>query len=240
MFVRQGKKRTARHNLQIASLLSFVAGLVSVTGFLAVAQLTTNVTGHFAFLVDEVYNLDSWRSLIYFLYIIFFLAGSFASNFAIEVISRRDSDYVYVIPTFIESLILLFLGIFGKYMLPENPDFIACVLLFAMGAQNALVTRISNAVVRTTHLTGLFTDLGIELSQLFFYRDITSKTQLTKIIKLRLTIISFFFIGGIIGGIAYTKLGLYTLIIGSISLVLGIVYDNIKLKLRLLQKKIRY
>ena len=39
--------------------------------------------------------------------------------------------------------------------------------MFAMGLQNALVTKISNATVRTTHLTGLFTDLGIELSQLF-------------------------------------------------------------------------
>lgn len=239
MFVRQGKKRTARHNLQIASLLSFVAGLVSVTGFLAVAQLTTNVTGHFAFLVDEVYKLNPWHSLVYFLYILFFLAGSFTSNFAIEKISRRDSNYVYIIPTFVESLILFFLGIFGKYLLPENPHLIACILLFAMGAQNALVTRISNAVVRTTHLTGLFTDLGIELSQLFFYKDKDSREELTKIIKLRLIIISFFFIGGIIGGIAYTKMGLYTLILGSVTLILGIIYENIKLKLRLLQKKIR-
>lgn len=239
MFIRQGKQRTARHNLQIATLLSFVAGLVSVTGFLAVGELTTNVTGHFAFLVDEVYNLNPWHSLVYFLYIFFFLAGSFVSNFAIETISRRDSNYVYIIPALVESLILLVLGIFGKYMLPEHADLIACVLLFAMGAQNALVTRISNAVVRTTHLTGLFTDLGIELSQLFFYKDSHSKEKLIKIIKLRLIIISFFFIGGIIGGIAYLKLGLYTLIIGSVILIIGIIYENIKIKIGMLKNKIR-
>ena len=42
-----------------------------------------------------------------------------------------------------------------------------------MGLQNALVTKVSQSVVRTTHLTGLFTDLGIELSQLFFYRKMS-------------------------------------------------------------------
>jgi uncharacterized membrane protein YoaK (UPF0700 family) len=45
-------------------------------------------------------------------------------------------------------------------------------MLFAMGMQNAMVTKISQSIVRTTHLTGLFTDLGIELSQLFFYKKI--------------------------------------------------------------------
>lgn len=59
------------------------------------------------------------------------------------------------------------IGIFGSNLMLENSNIIAFYLLFAMGLQNALVTKISNATVRTTHLTGLFTDLGIELSQLF-------------------------------------------------------------------------
>ncbi|WP_366069051.1 hypothetical protein [Flavobacterium sp.] len=54
MFRHQGKTRTAKNNLQIASLLSSVAGIVYVAGFLSVQKLTTNVTGHFAFFVDEV------------------------------------------------------------------------------------------------------------------------------------------------------------------------------------------
>jgi hypothetical protein len=55
MFTHQGNKRTPSHNLQIASLLSFVAGIVNVCGFLSVQRLTTNVTGHFAFFVDEIF-----------------------------------------------------------------------------------------------------------------------------------------------------------------------------------------
>jgi uncharacterized membrane protein YoaK (UPF0700 family) len=240
MFIHQGKKRTSKHNLQIASLLSFVAGIVNVTGFLAVAKLTTNVTGHFAFFIDEVFKLNFWQSFIYFLFIFFFFFGSFSSSFLVELLSRKNENYIYIIPTSIESLILLLIAVFGRNLVIENPNLIACSLLFAMGLQNSLVTRISNATVRTTHLTGLFTDLGIELSQLFFYREPESKNKLFASIKLRLTIISFFFIGGIVGGVFYFKIGLAVLLIGSVSLILGIIYDNIKLKIKLIQRKYRH
>lgn len=239
MFIHQGKKRTSKHNLQIASLLSFVAGIVNVAGFLAVAKLTTNVTGHFAFFVDEIFKLNFWQSFIYFLYIFFFFLGSFTSSYIVEIVTRRNENYVYIIPTSIESLILLLIAIFGKNSISENPNLISCSLLFAMGLQNSLVTRISNATVRTTHLTGLFTDLGIELSQLFFYREKESREKLLSSVKLRLTIISFFFIGGIIGGIFYSKIGLLVLLIAAFSLVLGIVFDNIRLRIKWLQKKYR-
>ena len=111
MFKHQGKTRTLKHNLRIASLLSFVAGIVNVAGFLAVQRLTTNVTGHFAFFVDEVFKLHFWEGFIYFLFIFFFFLGSFVSNFLEELISRKNSNYIYVIPTIIESLILFFIVI---------------------------------------------------------------------------------------------------------------------------------
>ena len=69
MFRHQGKTRTLNHNLKVASLLAFVAGLVNVVGFLAVQRLTTNVTGHFAFFVDEFFKLDFLKAFIYLLYI---------------------------------------------------------------------------------------------------------------------------------------------------------------------------
>src|SRR3954464_5950022 len=102
MFRHKGTARTLKHNLSIASLLSFVAGIVNVAGFLAVQRLTTNVTGHFAFFVDEIFKLNFWNGFIYFLYIFFFLAGSFVSNFIVEIVSKADR-YIYIIPIVIES-----------------------------------------------------------------------------------------------------------------------------------------
>jgi len=239
MFRHQGKTRTLNHNLGIASLLSFVAGIVNVAGFFAVQRLTTNVTGHFAFFVDEIFKLNFWQGFIYFLYIFFFFLGSFTSNFLIELISRKDNQYVYVVPALAECLILFVIGFWGQVLIFKNPNSIAFSLLFAMGLQNSLVTTISNASVRTTHLTGLFTDLGIELSQLFFYREKEQKRKIISSISLRLTIISFFFTGGITGGILYSRVGLHSLIFAAVTLVLGLIYNDIKFRIILLRRKFK-
>lgn len=240
MFTHQGNKRTSSHNLQIASLLSFVAGIVNVASFLAIQRLTTNVTGHFAFFVDEVFKLNFWEAFVYFLYIFFFFLGSFSSSLLVEYITRKNSNYTYSVPTAIEAFILLSIAIFGKQLITDNPNIIAFVLLYAMGLQNSLVTRISNAVVRTTHLTGLFTDLGIELSQLFFYHEISSRAKLFISIKLRLTIISFFFLGGIVGGVFYMEMGLHVLLFAVLTLFGGLIFDSMKLRVLRLKRKFRH
>ncbi len=239
MFRHQGKTRTLSHNLKIASLLSFVAGIVNVGGFLAVQRLTTNVTGHFALFVDEVFKLNFWQGFIYFLYIFFFFLGSFVSGTLTGLTARKNERFIYAAPVIIESTILLFIGILYSGLVENNPDVIAFSLLFAMGLQNSLVTTISKAAVRTTHLTGLFTDLGIELSQLFFYKSDEHKRKLTSSIKLRLTIISFFFLGGIAGGILHSKINLHALIVASLLLITGLIYDNIKFRVIQLKRKYR-
>ena len=232
MFTHKGKTRTLTHNLRIASLLSFVAGIVNVAGFLAVQKLTTNVTGHFAFFVDEVFKQNFWEAINYFLYILFFFLGSFFSNFSIELMSKINDRLIYRIPVVAESLILISVAIFGQEIISKAPNILAYSLLFAMGLQNSLVTTISNATVRTTHLTGLFTDLGIELSQLFFYKLKEQKDKLYSSIKLRLTIISFFFLGGLLGGIFYSTINLDVLTFAGLFLLIGLIYDDIKLKLK--------
>ncbi|MCL9770304.1 DUF1275 domain-containing protein [Flavobacterium sp. HXWNR69] len=231
MFRHKGKTRTLKHNLRIATLLSFVAGIVNVGGFLAVQRLTTNVTGHFAFFVDEMLKLNFWMGFIYFLYIFFFFLGSFTSNLIVEIITKKNDRLIYIIPTIIETVILLLLAVFGQFLVEKNPNLLACTLLFSMGLQNSLVTKISNSTVRTTHLTGLFTDLGIELSQLLFYKEKEQRKKLFASIKLRFTIITFFFWGGILSGVLYSSLQLYVLAIAAAILLLGIFYDDLKFKI---------
>ncbi len=237
MFAHKGKTRTNRHNLGLASLLSFVAGLVNVVGFMAVAKLTTNVTGHFAFFIDEAFNLKFQQAFHTALYIFFFFFGAFFSNCMVEIYSRLRENLIYVVPTILEAAILFFIGIFGVNLIKSNPDIIAFCLLFAMGMQNSLVTSISHSVVRTTHLTGLFTDMGIEFSQLFFYHNSENRSKLIKSIKLKLTIISLFFLGGVTGGILYKDFGVKTLMLGSMILLIGLVYDFIKIRILLLKRK---
>ena len=231
MFLHKGNTRTLTHNLRVASLLSFVAGIVNVAGFLAVQKLTTNVTGHFAFFVDEIFKLNFWAGLNYFLYILFFFLGSFCSNLLIEIISRVNDKLIYRIPVIIEIVILVSAALSGHILIIKAPNILAYALLFAMGLQNSLVTTISSAAVRTTHLTGLFTDLGIELSQLLFYKLKEQREKLYSSIKLRITIISFFFLGGLAGGILYSAIHLYVLIGAASVLLIGLIYDDITNKI---------
>lgn len=230
MFRHQGNTRNALHNLQIATLLSFVAGSVNVAGFLSVARLTTNVTGHFAFLIGDVYNSNWQEAGLYLAFLLFFLLGAFSSTSIVEFVRRRDEQHMYLIPALLEAIVLLTVGFFGSYLLAWKPEMIAFSLLFAMGLQNALVTKVSQAVVRTTHLTGLFTDLGIELSQLFYYKRAKERQALWASIRLRLRIILFFFLGGVSAGVLYAYVGLYTLFIGAFCLFFGIFYDEIRFR----------
>ena len=240
MFRHQGKSRTLKHNLQIATVLSFVAGIVNVTGFLAFQQLTTNVTGHFALFINDVANFEFWKGTIYFAYIFIFFFGSFLSSFLIEIFKENKKLNVFVLPTIIECLVLISIVILNYFSEVKYSDVIVCSLLFAMGIQNSFVTKISNAVVRTTHLTGLFTDLGIEVSQLFFQKTHPYQDKIKATIKLRIYIICFFFLGGLIGGYIFSRLGLKlnTLIFGVIILMLSLFYDDFKY--RIIRAKRKY
>lgn len=237
MFRHKGKHRTFRQNLKLASLLSFVAGIVNVSGFFSINTLTTNVTGHFAYFADELVKNKLYSAQIFLLYIISFFLGAFFSSLSVEYVIKRKERYMYFIPVLLEMVILTVISFLDADMLNQRAQLIACALLFAMGMQNALVTSISNSVVRTTHLTGLFTDLGIEISQLFFYKDAAQVQKLQSSIKLRLAIISFFFAGCLAGGYGYFIFGISILLLAVLSLGLGLIYDSVRVQIASIKRK---
>ena len=239
MFRHQGKNRTFIHNLRLATLLSFVAGIVNVTGVLSIQTLTTNVTGHFAYFAEEIMKRDYAAAIAFFVFTIFFLLGAFTSNFLAELISKKYPHLSHVIPISLEMIVLIGVGIFGAQSTLSSIEgkWIAFSMLFAMGIQNSLVTKISQSTVRTTHLTGLFTDLGIELSQLFFYKKPNEKKKLKTSIYLRLSIITFFFIGCISGGFLYNLLEMKTLFVAATFLLLALLYDYIRLQFHVIKRK---
>ena len=130
MFRHTGKNRTFIHNLKLASLLSFVAGIVNVSGFLAVQVLTTNVTGHFAFFSDEVAKSNPGAALLYLLYTLFFFTGAFVSGFLVELALKwRRNRTMYVVPVSIEIIIISVAGILSHDTVVRYPVYIACSLL---------------------------------------------------------------------------------------------------------------
>jgi uncharacterized membrane protein YoaK (UPF0700 family) len=227
MFRHKGKTRTYRHNLRLAALLSFIAGLVNIVGVLHLKVLTTNVTGHFAFFAEELMRKNYVLAFNFLLFIFSFLSGAFVASVITEYFAKRGNKSAHKYSMSVEIIILFIIGSVGDYFLNTDHIYviIGCILLFAMGIQNSLVTQISNSTVRTTHLTGLFTDLGIELSQLFFYKREEQQHKLKKSIELRIAIITCFFLGCVVGGFLYSVLSFAVLIIASALLFVALSYD---------------
>lgn len=232
MFRHPSKNRTFFHNLQLAIILSLVAGIVNITGVLSLKTLTTNVTGHFAYFADAFLNQNYTTAFTFLGFLISFLLGSFTSGFFTELVSKKKPDLAHIIPLLLEISLLISIGYFGSNINLSSTDikFIAFVMLYSMGLQNSLVTKISKAIVRTTHLTGLFTDLGIELSQLLFQKNKLETQKLKTNIYLRLSIIICFFFGCFIGDLVFDYLEIRTLYVASIILLFALIYDFIRLR----------
>lgn len=241
MLRRSGSSRTYKHNIYLASTLSLVAGVVNITGWMGLGVLTTNVTGHFVFLSEEIMHQNLQIAIGFFLLINAFLFGAFISSVCTEGGRYRTQKHLvsYVLPISLEILILTAVALSDLFIpsIERYKVLLAMLLLFAMGMQNALVTQVSQSVVRTTHLTGIFTDLGIELSQLIYYKKSEHRSVLKRSIFLKLMIISNFFFGGIIGALLYGTYELRTLLLSVFILVAILSYDNITI--RRYMKKIR-
>jgi uncharacterized membrane protein YoaK (UPF0700 family) len=226
-----GARRSYQHNLRLAVLLGINAGFINAAGFLAFAVLTTNVTGHAALLALDV-SLQKWRAAgMVALWIFLFFAGSFLSSLYISKTGRENAS-AYSVPIVLIILILLFVALFGysyNGALKET-EYFAGSLLFSMGMQNALVSMISGSVVRTTHLTGMVTDLGIDLSTLVS-SDQEALPLLKRRIMLRLVIILSFLFGAITGGLAFMHLRFNAFYLPIGILLITLFYDYLRIKL---------
>lgn len=217
-------------------MLSFVAGIVNIAGILSIQTLTTNVTGHFGFFSEHFVQGNYPIAFGYISYIFAFLSGAFCCSFLVEMLLKKRPAISHTIPILLETGVLMIVA-FANALIP--PEWLARTLLFSMGLQNALVSKISQATVRTTHLTGLFTDLGIELAHLFFYRNTSYTKKLSKSIYLRLAIIAFFFFGGVIGGFLYKEIQLHNLVLAAAALLTALAYDNLRFGFHYYVRKIR-
>ncbi len=116
---------------------------------------------------------------------------------------RRNMRAVYAVNIICEGIGLVVLGMVEIWLKPVSAGVILILgLSFLMGLQNAVVTRISNARVRTTHISGTSTDIGIELAMLF---DVVRRKESPKDAPLyleRLRLHAFTLLSFLTGGIA--------------------------------------
>ncbi|MEP6766247.1 MAG: YoaK family protein, partial [Gemmatimonadaceae bacterium] len=115
----------------------------------------------------------------------------------------------------LEAILLLVFGLLGARLATIHGAFLpvtVMLLCFMMGLQNALISKISRAEIRTTHVTGMLTDLGIECGRMVYWnrqRDplggpIRANHERMRILSL---LIGSFFVGGVLGAIGFKHVG---------------------------------
>ncbi len=198
--------RTRLHDHLLGVSTASVAGIVNVCSVIAFFSFATNVTGHVAVFAEELINGHLHQVTVVASWLGAFGLGAGISGFCVFRAGRSLAPRAWVaLPLALEVSLLLSVGFYGSALYKETlreTELLAALLLLAMGLQNGLVASVSKGLVKTTHLTGLLTDLGIELSLMLHEsqrKDPTLRFKLT----LHALILVFYIVGGIFGGLLF-------------------------------------
>ncbi|HEX3777919.1 MAG TPA: YoaK family protein [Polyangiaceae bacterium] len=240
MFSREGSARSDRQNRQLAGYLAFVGGFVNSSGFVLIGTFTSHVTGNVGRLANDAAFGQYAAALAALSLVLSFFAGAFSASVIVE--SRflsRLGPRAYAVALALEALLLLAFTALSYITIGAHArvlDGEAALLCAAMGIQNALVTRLSGAVVRTTHLTGVITDLGIESARWFRFwrRSLSNATRLPLVLGqnaveppssakllLLLTIALAFVLGAATGAVTAVRFKHSSMLLAAGSLVWG-------------------
>jgi uncharacterized membrane protein YoaK (UPF0700 family) len=174
VFRHEGPGRNAKTNTILASYLAGVAGFVNSGGFVMIGSFTSHVTGSVGRLGDDLARGATPAAVSALSLVLAFFAGAFLASLILERSDDSRPAKRYALALLAEAVVLLcfvFIAGLSRATHPRILDAEAALLCLAMGMQNSLVTRLSGAVVRTTHLTGVVTDLGIEVARWYrWYR----------------------------------------------------------------------
>ncbi len=238
VFRHEGPSRNARLNARIAAYLAGVAGFVNSGGLVLLGVYTSHVTGNIGRMSSDFASGDHGAAFFGLLLVIGFFLGAFGASIVIEGSTER-MHHAYSLALALQALLLLafvFIAGWSRATHRRMLDAQAILLCMAMGMQNSLVTRLSGAVVRTTHLTGIVTDLGIEAARWYrWYRAhvglpalfkgrVTPERPIKQQSVLLLTITLAFSFGAMLGGLLTLRASRWAMIVPALATLAASLY----------------
>ena len=209
-----GRTRTAQANRHLGYALAFVAGATNAGGFLAVHQYTSHMTGIVSAMADHLVLGDGEVVLSGLGGLLCFLLGAMTSAVLVNHARRRQLFAEYAWPLLLEALLLLAFGLTGAQLERLHGLFVpgtVMLLCFIMGLQNAVMSKITHSEIRTTHVTGTITDIGIELGKLVYWNDPDSSAPPVRAnserLRMLLALAASFFLGGLLGAWGFKGFG---------------------------------
>lgn len=190
-------------------LLAAIAGGVNAGGFLLLSQYTSHMTGHLSGVAGGIVFNNTVLIIESFAALLSFTLGAALSSALIIWGQNNNLRVCYALPLGVQGVLLC--GLAGIEFLP--PDWYSRVGLitvcFVMGLQNATITRISGARIRTSHATGLITDMGIEIGRTA-YRAAVPRSNVqpdSSRLWLYVQLTTAFIVGGVGGAVGIGLIG---------------------------------
>lgn len=210
-------ERTRRTNIHLGVSLAFIAGATNAGGFLAVGQYTSHMTGMVSSLADALVLKETSMVWACLTALLSFVAGAAVCAILINWARRQKSRHEYSMPLLIEASLLLAFGLLGDDFNDHGYSAVVywtvALLSFVMGLQNAMITKVSNSEIRTTHVTGMITDIGIEIGKMFYWNSSQAAADLPRVevnrgrLKLHTMLVGSFCVGALIGAMGFKHLG---------------------------------
>jgi uncharacterized membrane protein YoaK (UPF0700 family) len=207
--------RTPATNRLLGGLLAFNAGAINAGGFLVVGMYTSHMSGFASMVADNLVLGNLTLVLGALGTLLAFTCGAATTAVLVNWARQHHLRSAYALPLLCEALLMLVFGLIGATLNRQTPFAVpltVLVLAFTMGLQNALVSKISMSQIRTTHMTGVVTDLGIELGKMLYMNrqdsPLESRVRANHV-KLRLygSLLGAFVTGGLVGATGFKYVG---------------------------------
>jgi uncharacterized membrane protein YoaK (UPF0700 family) len=234
----------------LATLLPAIAGAINASGFFAVGMYTSHMTGLVSRAGDSFAEHQWWLGSRVLLFLGCFIGGAMTAT-ALVLYARKRQQPAFWRPMLLEAAVLF---VFASITVGSghgrgahlNSFAMTSILCFGMGVQNALVTKLSGARMRTTHLTGVSTDIGIELMKtVLHWHDLSAHKPLAQRLsllpevgagveaqhlRLHLRILLCFLLGATGGAALYLVVGHWSMLI-PVLLLCGLAVFDLRLGL---------
>ncbi|OHX14855.1 hypothetical protein BI347_01895 [Chromobacterium sphagni] len=228
---------------QLGWSMAFIAGAINAGGFLAVHRYTSHVSGVVSGMADAWAMGEVRLALSLLVMLCCFIGGAMHSTWLILWARRQRLRGGYGVSMMEEAALLLLFGLLGAGLSLHKGLFTpptVMLLCFIMGMHNTIVTKLSGGLLRSTHMTGIATDIGIELAKMSYYnRQQGPRVQAVRANRSKFRVYSLillsFFAGGVVGALGFKHLGFgFTLPLALLLFLLGLrpAWYDVKLRWR--------
>jgi uncharacterized membrane protein YoaK (UPF0700 family) len=242
--------RHTRVKRAIALLLTFAAGLVDITGYLALYNtFTAHMTGTTVHLGNSLVTAQ-WRQAIMAASVVSaFVLGSIVGRIIIEIGSRKHMRSVATITLALEAILLLTLVFAGDHVISSHGNtgpasttsLLLAMLAAAMGIQTATLTRVGPLTVHTTFVTGMLNKLAQLIAHSLYAtwdaltchpdqraQHHAERAQASSQAVFLFGIWLLYLAGAAAGTVLYHRWGIRTLFIATVALIVAIAADLVQ------------